>query len=155
MPSSEEDSAELRATRNPSDRAGGCAARAVQSGRSSILRGTTMDDVNSGLKKRKLVLNRETVMPLQGQQLSLVVGGDNAKPDDNLIRRGAESAAVSGAASAIVTAIAAESASACAVASASASAAAATVDHVSNRLGLPCWVATSVASASLHFTRKW
>ena len=108
------------------------------------------------IKKRKLILNRETVMPLQQDQLALVHGGeDQAQPGDNLLNRAAQSGAVSAIGGGVVTAVAGESATACAVVSGAASAAAATVDHVSNRLGLPCWAATSLGSAAIHFTRKW
>lgn len=108
------------------------------------------------IKKRKLILNRETVMPLQHDQLASVHGGeDQAQPSDNLINRAAQSGAISAIGGGVVTAVAGESATACAVASGAASAAAATVDHVSNRLGLPCWAATSLGSAAIHFTRKW
>ena len=112
-----------------------------------------MEDTTS-IKKRKLVLSRETVMPLQYDQLDSVNGGQE-QPGDNLIKRGAESAAVSGVVSGVVTAVAGESATACAVASAAGSAVAGTVDHVSNKMGLPCWAATSLGSAAIHFTRKW
>jgi hypothetical protein len=111
-----------------------------------------MEDLS--IKKRKLILNRETVMPLQPDQLANVYGGKD-DPNDNLVGRAAQSGAISAIASGVVTAIAAESASACAVASGAASASAATVDHVSNKLNAPCWIATSVGSAAIHFTRKW
>jgi hypothetical protein len=111
-----------------------------------------MEDLS--IKKRKLILNRETVMPLQADQLAVVYGGKD-DPNDNLISRAAQSGAISAIGSGVVTALAAESASACAVASGAASAAAATVDHVSNKLNAPCWVATSIGSAAIHFTRKW
>jgi acyl-CoA hydrolase len=114
----------------------------------------TMEDTTS-IKKRKLVLNRETVMPLQSDQLDSVHGGQDAQQSDNLLNRAAQSAATSAVVSGVVTAVAGESATACAVASGAASAAAATVDHVSNKLGLPCWAATSLGSAAIHFTRKW
>jgi hypothetical protein len=113
-----------------------------------------MEDTTS-IKKRKLVLVRETVMPLQYDQLDTVIGGQDVQPSDNLVGRAAQSAAISAVGSGIVTAIAGESATACAVASGAAGASAATVDHVSNKLGLPCWAATSVGSAAIHFTRKW
>ena len=113
-----------------------------------------MEDITS-IKKRKLILVRETVMPLQYDQLGTVYGGQDVQPGDNLIKRAGESAAISAVGSGIVTAVAGESATACAVASGAASAAAATVDHVSNRMGLPCWAATSIGSAAIHFTRKW
>jgi hypothetical protein len=106
------------------------------------------------IKKRKLVLVRETVMPLQQDQLDGIYGGQ-AQEGDNLINRAAQSGAVSAIASGVVTAVAGESATACAVASGAGSAVAATVDHVSNRMGLPCWAATSIGSAAIHFTRKW
>jgi hypothetical protein len=114
----------------------------------------TMENTTD-IKKRKLVLNRETVMPLQYDQLDSVHGGKDLQPSDNLASRAAQSGALSAIGSGIVTAVAGESATACAVASGAASAAAATVDHVSNKLGLPCWAATSVGSAAIHFTRKW
>ena len=113
-----------------------------------------MEDTIS-IKKRKLVLNRETVMPLQYDQLATVHGGQDVQPGDNLVKRAGESAAISAVGSGIVTAVAGESATACAVASAAASASAGVVDHVSNKLNAPCWVATSIGSAALHFTRKW
>lgn len=113
-----------------------------------------MEDTAS-IKKRKLVLNRETVMPLQNDQLADVYGGQDLQPSDNVVGRAAQSAGLSAAGSAVVTAVAGESATTCAVASGAASAVAASVDHVSNKLGLPCWAATSVGSAALHFTRKW
>jgi len=112
-----------------------------------------MEDLD--IKKRKLILNRETVMPLQADQLADVHGGKDGDPNDNLIGRAAQSGAVSAIASGVVTAVAGESATACAVASGAASAGAATVDHVSNKLNAPCWIATSVGSAAIHFTRKW
>jgi hypothetical protein len=111
-----------------------------------------MDDLS--IKKRKLTLNRETVMPLQADQLATVIGGKD-DPNDNLVGRAAQSGAISAIASGVVTAVAGESATACAVASGAASAGAATVDHVSNKLNAPCWIATSVGSAAIHFTRKW
>jgi len=113
-----------------------------------------MEETTS-IKKRKLVLNRETVMPLQYDQLGDVYGGQDAQPSDNLINRGAQSAAISAVGSGVVTAVAGESATACAVVSGAASASAATVDHVSNKLNAPCWIATSIGSAAIHFTRKW
>lgn len=112
-----------------------------------------MDNATS-IKKRKLVLSRETVMPLQQDQLAEIHGGQE-QPGDNLINRAAQSAAISSVVSGVATAVAGESATACAVASGAASAAAATVDHVSNKMGLPCWAATSLGSAAIHFTRKW
>jgi hypothetical protein len=113
----------------------------------------TMEDTS--IKKRKLVLVRETVMPLQYDQLDTVLGGQDLQPSDNLVGRAAQSGAISAIGSGVVTAVAGESATACAVASGAASAAAATVDHVSNKMGLPCWAATSLGSAAIHFTRKW
>jgi acyl-CoA hydrolase len=113
----------------------------------------TMEEITS-IKKRKLILVRETVMPLQHDQLDDVYGGQ-VQPGDNLVNRAAQSGAISAIGSGVVTAVAGESATACAVASGAASAVAATVDHVSNRLGVPCWAATSLGSAAIHFTRKW
>lgn len=110
-----------------------------------------MNDLNEKTLKRKLVLNRETLIPLQNHQLGLVAGGG----DDNLVSAVAQSGGASGVASAAVTLVATESAGACAAASAVASGIASGVDHVSNKLGVPCWVATSVASGVIHFTRKW
>jgi len=101
------------------------------------------------IKKRKLVLNRETVMPLQPDQLGLVIGAK-----DHLLSRVAESAASGGAVSAAVTLVATESGGACAAASAAASAVTGGVDHVSDRLGVPCWLATSLGSAAVHWTRR-
>src|SRR6201999_3007918 len=119
-----------------------------------------------GLKKRKLVLNRETVMQLERDALGTVIGGA-----DNLVTAIGESAAagggVSGAVSAVASAIpsvaASEASSGAIVASAAASGAVSVagsavtgaVDHVSQKVGLPCWVATSLASASVHFSKKW
>lgn len=102
------------------------------------------------IKKRKLQLNRETVMPIQSHRLRGVVGGE-----DNVLGRAAESGGASAIASAVVTAAAGETASACVAVSGATSAVAASVDHVSNRLNLPCWAATSLGSAAIHFTRKW
>ena len=110
-----------------------------------------MEDTIS-IKKRKLVLNRETVMPLQYDQLADVIGGAE---DSNIIQAASQSGGASAIVSGVVTALAAESASTCAVASGAASAAASAVDHVSNKLNVPCWVATSIGSAAIHFTRKW
>jgi hypothetical protein len=117
-----------------------------------------MDDLNPGLKKRKLVLNRETVMQLERDALGTVIGGA-----DNLVTAVGESAAASGGASAVsggvVSVVASEATSGCVGASAAvsggASAVTGAVDHVSQKVGLPCWVATSLASASIHFSKKW
>jgi hypothetical protein len=116
-----------------------------------------MEEITS-IKKRKLVLNRETVMPLQHDQLADVYGGkdkSDLQQSDNLSKRAAESAALSAVASGVVTAVAGESATACAVVSGAGSAVNSAVDHVSNKLHLPCWAATSAVSASIHFSRKW
>ena len=112
---------------------------------------TTVEDTIS-IKKRKLVLNRETIMPLQYEQLGDVYGGQD---DSNVIQAASQSGGASAIVSGVVTALAAESASTCAIASGAASASASVIDHVSNKLHLPCYVATSVSSAVIHFTRKW
>jgi len=117
-----------------------------------------MDDLNPGLKKRKLVLNRETVMQLERDALGTVIGGA-----DNLVTAVGESAAASGGVSAVsggvVSVVASEATSGCVGASAAvgggASAITGGVDHVSEKVHLPCWVATSLASASVHFSKKW
>jgi hypothetical protein len=110
----------------------------------------TMEEITN-VKKRKLVLNRETVMPLQYDQLDSIRGGE----DSNIISAASQSGGASAVVSGVVTAIAAESASACAVASGAYSAVASAADHVSNKLHLPCWTATSAVSGVVHLTRKW
>jgi hypothetical protein len=115
------------------------------------------------IKKRRLILNRETIMPLQHDQLDDVHGGRGEDADPNLVSAAANSASasgvVSGAAGGVASLAASESTSSCVGASAAVSAVASgvssAVDHASNRLGVPCWMATSVGSAALHFTRKW
>lgn len=109
-----------------------------------------MNSIDEKTLKRKLVLNRETLVPLQRSHLGLVAGGG-----DNLMSAIGESAASGSVASAAVTLVATESGGACAAASAVASGVASAVDHVSNKMGLPCWAATSVASGIVHFTRRW
>lgn len=115
-------------------------------------------------KKRKLVLNRETVIPLQPEALATVIGGEGQpQPNSNLASAIGESAGasagVSGVVGGSVSLVASESTSGCVGASAAVSGASSAVtsavDHVSNRLGLPCWAATSLAGASVHFARKW
>jgi hypothetical protein len=114
-------------------------------------------------KKRKLVLNRETVIPLQREALGTVIGGEGNSSNGNLVSAVGESAGASGGASAVsggvVSLVASESTSGCvgagAAVSGAASAVTSAVDHVSQKLGLPCWVATSLGGASIHFTRKW
>jgi hypothetical protein len=115
-----------------------------------------MEEITN-VKKRKLVLNRETVMPLQHDQLADVYGGQNKAPgeDSNIIQAASQSAGASAVASGVVTPVAGESATLCAVVSGAASAVGSAVDHASNKLGVPCWVATSLGSAAIHFTRKW
>jgi hypothetical protein len=115
-----------------------------------------MEEITA-IKKRKLSLNRETVMPLQHDQLDDVYGGKGkkGKDDSNIIQAASQSGGASAIVSGVVTALAAESASACAVVSGAASASASAIDHASNKLGVPCWAATSAGSAIIHFTRKW
>ena len=110
-----------------------------------------MNNVDEKVLKRKLVLNRETLVPLQQSHLGIVHGGAS----DNLMSAIGESAASGSVASAAATLIATESGGACAAASAVASGVASAVDHVSNKIGVPCWLATSVASGVVHFTRRW
>jgi len=110
-----------------------------------------MNSIDEKSLKRKLVLNRETLVPLQRSHLGLVAGAAS----DNLMSAIGESAASGSVASAAVTLAATESGGACMAASAVASGVASAVDHVSNKMGLPCWAATSVASGIVHFTRKW
>ena len=105
----------------------------------------------SEMPKRKLNLKRETIRPLQPSALARVLGGD----DNNLVARTAESAAVGSVAGGAVSAFVAESAGTCFAAGGAASAGAAAVDHVSDKLGVPCYLATSLGSVALHWTRRW
>ena len=99
------------------------------------------------MKKRKLVLNRETLLPLQHTDLELIAGGgslDFKKLRDEFVQSGSASMLLSGAGS--LFASSAASAGVSAAAGGSASGAAASIVEASRQLNAPCYVATSLAS---------
>jgi hypothetical protein len=95
------------------------------------------------IKKRKLVLNRETLMPLQPSDLERAYGGQK-KEQEHLGEKTLKSAGASGALSGVVSQPGI---------SASASAAGAFIDRVSENVRVPCWAATT-ASLISRFMRK-
>ena len=113
-----------------------------------------MNDVKS--KKRKLHLNRETILPLQRTALGTDVlatingGADNRDTRERTQESIAFSAAGSGAASLVTSGA---SAGVSAAVSGAASGVGASVDAVSQRLNLPCWTVTT-ASVVSRLTRR-
>lgn len=99
------------------------------------------------MKKRKLVLNRETLLPLQHNDLEYVAGGaslDLKKLRDEFVQSGSASMIASGLSS--LAASSAASAGVSAAAGGSASGAAASIVEASRQLNAPCYIATSIAS---------
>jgi hypothetical protein len=107
-------------------------------------------------KKRKLHLNRETILPLQrnalGTDILATVNGGEDKRDtrDRTQESIAFSAAGSGAASLVTSGA---SAGVSAAVSAAASGVGASIDAASQRLGLPCWTVTTASIVS-RLTRR-
>lgn len=112
-----------------------------------------MNDQKTG--KRKLHLNRETILPMQRYEigtdiLATVNGGDNRDTRD----RTQESIVFSAASGASVSTVtSAASAGLSGAVSGVASGVGASIDRVSERLGLPCWTVTT-ASVISRLTRR-
>ena len=112
-------------------------------------------------KKRKLQLNRETVMPLLRDDLGNVNGGaDNRdtrdRTQESIVFSAASGAGVSAASSAIASGpvSAAGSAGISGAVSGVASGVGASIDAASQRLGLPCWATATTASIVSRLTRR-
>ena len=113
-----------------------------------------MHDVKT--KKRKLHLNRETILPLQRNSLGTDVlatvngGADNRDTRDRTQESIAFSAAGSGAVSTVTSGA---SAGLSAAVSAATSGVGASIDAASQRLGIPCWTVTTASIVS-RLTRR-
>ena len=106
------------------------------------------------MKKRKLTLNRETILPLQRIDLETVAGAasfDLKKLRDEFVQSGGASLIASGASSLFTSA---PSAGISAAASGSASGVAASVVEASRQANLPCYVATSLASIAYSLNQR-
>jgi hypothetical protein len=107
-------------------------------------------------KKRKLQLNRETILPLQRNGigtdvLATVNGGKDNRDTRDRTQESIVYSAASGASVSTVTSAA--SAGVSGAISGVASGVGASVDAVSQRLGLPCWTVTT-ASIISRATRR-